>query len=607
MDFLVQSSNKPNFREFLKHLIQQLGQNLSNTRRRSISSSLNNPAACSLKPGKLVLLTGSVERPHGNDSTPESDPLSTSATFLLEIKILFTIFKEKPSLALVFSDITERSLVTILQENNKYKNRLLASVSHELRTPLNASINFTQEAIDHPVLSECADIKENYLIPALRSSQLLLFLINDILDFSQMSANKLRLVFENKNVYETLDECASLIKIQAGRKGLKVTADYKFENKQEELFCTDHNRLKQIVLNLLSNSLKFTLAGEINITAETETLASLTPLARYLPEMIAFDEFSEIDEGLTTKQRKRILRVTISDTGIGISEENKGKLFKAFAKIDLGEKSVLNAQGVGLGLVISNNLVVALGPGDSSNAIRVESEVNKGTSFTFWIIDHPPETTKNQQERINTSMRSEDICSDMKERFNSDSEYENMETLHSFIPKKTLISLNSERMTSGRVIPLKTQRIQTEDDQNPPKSPPILIVDDDIFNICALQMVLSKLGYSCDVAYNGDQAIQKVLQRHSGTLREDSVKQYQYKVILMDCNMPIMDGFEATKILKTKMKNKEIDLIRIVACTAFIAEQDKVIANELGVDSFCIKPVNREKISEILKTYLPVK
>ena len=545
-----------------------------------------------------MVLTGSVKCPETNVPTSEPDSQLINTTFLLEIKILVTVFKEKPSLALVFSDITERSLVTILQENNNYKNRLLASVSHELRTPLNASINFTQEAIDHPALSGLLELKENYLVPALRSSQLLLNLINDILDFSQMSENKLRLVYENKNVYETLNDCLNLIKIQANRKGLRVSAEFNFEKGQNELFCTDHNRLKQIILNLLSNALKFTLVGEIRLTASTETLSTL-PLLSASSEVIELEKF----ETLPLRNDQRILKVSISDTGIGISEENKAKLFKAFEKIELGEKSVLNAQGVGLGLVISNNLVLSLGPEDASNAIKVESEANKGTTFTFWIIDHSPERSE-KRKRNDISIRSEDLCSEMKERMNSSSENENLETLHCFLPKKTLASVCSEKKCLDQP---NTPRILTSSRNKASETPQILIVDDDIFNICALQMILSKLGYTCDAAYNGEQAIQKVLQRQLDTSRPEENKQSQYKMIFMDCNMPIMDGFEASRILKTKMKEKEIDPIAIVVCTAFIAEQDKVHATGIGVDSFCIKPVNREKIGDILNRYLPIK
>ena len=556
-----------------------------------------------------MLLTGSIERPQEN-ILPDSNFASSSTTYILEIKVLYTIFKEKPSLALVFSDITERSLVTILQENNTYKNRLLASVSHELRTPLNASINFTQEAIEHPQLAKFSEVKENFLIPALRSSQLLLFLINDILDFSQMSANKLRLVYENKNVHETLDECLNLIRIQANRKGLKISADYQFEKGKDEVFCTDHNRLKQIVLNLLSNALKFTLKGKIHISARIGTLATLTSTS--IPsEVVALDRVSDKFDISPLKIDQKVLSVSVSDTGVGISEENKAKLFKAFEKIDLGEKSELNAQGVGLGLVISNNLVMALGPGDSSNTIKVESEVNKGTTFTFWIVDHQPECYENKQERLNTSRKSEDLCSEMNERLNTSGENENMETLHCLLRKKTLTSLCLDKRMVTEMENFRTPRISTlscnEEMINGSKTPQILIVDDDIFNICALQMILSKFGLTVDAAYNGEQAIQKVLQKHSETLGEDSVKQSQYKLIFMDCNMPIMDGFEATRVLKAKMKNKEIDPIVIVACTAYLNEDEKVPLNATGFDSFCMKPVNREKIAGILKKYLPVK
>ena len=603
----MQFSSQTNFERFLKQLIELFSQNLLQKQNGFDRSGQTRPDTNSLKPGELMVLTGSVECAQ-NSILPETRLTSEHTNYILEIKVMYTMFKEKPALVLLFSDITERSLVTILQENNNYKNRLLASVSHELRTPLNASINFTQEAIDHPDLSALPEIKENYLVPALRSSELLLFLINDILDFSQMSANKLRLVFENKNVHETLDECLNLIKIQAHRKGLKVSADYRFEKEHTGAFCTDHNRLKQIVLNLLNNALKFTLEGEIRIAAEIGRFGSLS--SSLSPDDVMFSKLRDTIEVSSMKLDQRILRVSISDTGIGISDENKGKLFKAFEKIDLGEKSALNAQGVGLGLVISNNLVLSLGPQDQSNAIKVESEVNKGSTFTFWIIDHQSECCEDKEGDTPTSVHSENLCSDMKERMSDTDENENLETLQGFFPNKTMGTIQSEKkslLESGNCRIPQVLRKSNFETSNMQKASQILIVDDDIFNICALQMILSKLGHACDTAYNGKQAIQKVLQRQSEALLAGPMKKGQYKVIFMDCNMPVMDGFEATRILKAKMKNKEIDPIAIVACTAFIAEQDKILATGIGVDSFCIKPVNKEKIADILKKYLYVK
>ena len=507
----------------------------------------------------MMVLTGHIE----HDS---SDPLSIH-NYILEIKIMFTTFREKPALALIFSDITERNLVTALQENNEYKNRLLASVSHELRTPLNASINFTLAALEHPDLMSlpaASNIKENYLLPALRSNQLLLHLINDILDFSQMSANKLRLVYEKHDVLTTLEECVNLIKIQATRKGLKLTKEYELEDENAE-FCTDHNRLKQIVLNLLSNALKFTLKGEINLKVKLTS---------------------------SPRPKEKILSIEVSDTGIGISEENKRKLFKAFEKIELGDRNSINSQGVGLGLVISNNLVLMLGPPEQNNGMKVESQVNKGSKFSFWIIDQP------QRPELNfLRSRSENNGSELEEFI---SDRDKVETVRQFVPKSTMdsIRLSSHRGSLGSQAQLSL--ISPKIFIN--KAPKVLVVDDDIFNITALEMMLSKLGYSCDTAYNGEQAIEKVMERHAESREKRS---NQYKVIFMDWSMPIMDGFEASSVLKEKIKANELDEIAIIACTAFLSEREKQRANEIGIDGYCIKPLNKEKIIDQLKTFAP--
>lgn len=511
-----------------------------------------------LHSGNLMVLTGNTGESAGSESPTES--------CVLEIKIMYTIFKEKPALALIFSDITERNLVTVLQENNSYKDRLLASVSHELRTPLNASINFTTAAIEHPDLSKSTDVRENYLLPALRSNQLLLHLINDILDFSQMSANKLRLVYDTCNVGETLDECMNLIKIQATKKGIKLLTTYEFEDDKPD-FCTDHNRLKQIVMNLLSNSLKFTLKGVIQLSAKIE---------------------SDLDIG------GRILKISVKDSGIGISDANKQKLFKAFEKIELGDRKSLNSQGVGLGLVISNNLVLMLSPTLQNNGIKVDSEVNKGATFSFWIV----EQALNQETNL-IGYQSEDLNSQMDEHLRDS---ERADTDNNLLPRQADYSLNqlTEKIPFVTVTSQPTDRIQFQAQQTH-----ILVVDDDVFNISALEMVLGKLGFTCDTAYNGEQAIHMV-QKKNQEFRSGKWES-QYRLIFMDCNMPIMDGFEASRILKTMVKSGELEPIAIVACTAFTSEKEKQRAVEVGMDGYCIKPMNKEKVSEFVKKYLQLK
>ena len=589
--------------ELLEHLTQQLNANMSAMHNSYSKAVKTKSCTQTLNPGSLMLLTGSVEQQQYQDSfSPKNSNNQTTASSLLEIKIMFTCFREKPSLALVFSDITERNLVAVLQETNNYKNRLLASVSHELRTPLNASINFTQAALEHPDLSNLTEIKENLLMPSLRSSQLLLHLINDILDFSQMSANKLRLVFENKNIHATLDECVNLIKIQASRKGLFLKTDYKFENEDNEMFCTDHNRLKQIVLNLLSNALKFTLEGEIRISASVEFSNNLGSSSQ--SEIITVGRPTGTTEDRLRKvlerKKQRILKVSVSDTGIGISEDNKRKLFKAFEKIELGERVTLNSQGVGLGLVISNNLVLMLGPPNQNTGIEVESEENIGSTFSFCIID---QQELKEEEEMASFARSEDLCSRMEENpFHTEGE-ERLETISNLIPQRTIDSVLLARKTLGSDLSQQASFFRHTTLAINAKVPQILVVDDDVFNISAMALVLEKLGYTCDKAYNGKQAIQKIVEKqHREQIISSKVK--QYRLIFMDCNMPVMDGFEASSILKKKMKAGEIESIPIIACTAFLNEKEKEQVSSLGIDAYCLKPLDRAKISALLKRFV---
>lgn len=477
---------------------------------------------------------------------------------LLEIKVMALIFREKPALALIFHDITERSMIDLLEDNNNYKNRLLASVSHELRTPLNASINLVQAAVDDPRIPIA--LKEDLLIPSLDSNRLLLYLINDILDFSQMSANKLRLVFEKSDIKGTIEDCLNLIKMQVKRKSLSLETDITIETSTSQ-FCTDHNRLKQIILNLLSNAIKFTLEGGIKITLK------LTPSEEY----------------------HRKLYVEVSDTGIGISKENQKRLFKVYEKIELGRRTSLNSTGVGLGLVISNNLVQLLGPDEKNQSITVESELNKGSKFSFCIVDKTSQEILNQGSRMDTS---EDHNVFMDEILVSKSQ-----------SHQTLLVPNFDSASRFEVknIFSKYRDSNTNDKVARCDCPRILVVDDDVFNITALQTILSKFGFKSETAYNGQLAINKIRQRQDHPCSENC---HQFELVFMDCNMPILDGFEAAKRLKEMMSLRRISSFGIIGCTAMVQTHELQRAIECGMNDCCTKPLDRDKIGKFLKSFV---
>lgn len=522
----------------LSSIIEKLAQN-----QREIPSNFSGQSDHQMQ--NLMLVTGkTVGRAEKSD-------------YLLEIRIMRLVYRDKLSLALIFTDITERNLVVTLQDNNDYKNRLLASVSHELRTPLNASLNFIQAAIEDKQLPP--HIREEYLMPSLTSNQILLHLINDILDFSQMSANKLRLIYETCNIKKTLNECVSLMKLQATRKGIELVLNVNIQTHSAK-FTTDHNRVKQILLNLLSNAVKFTLHGTINLNATLR---------------------DDMNYG-------KVLQIEVKDTGIGISDEGKKKLFRSFEKIELGEKAFLNSTGVGLGLVISNNLVMMLGPDEQANPIKIESEEDKGTKFSFWIVNKQP----SHYQKHEITKRSEDYDKEIEEI--PDGEFWRLETQNNLLITKT----NSTGLNLGsiRVGPSKINDINFKSVRSC-TCPTFLIVDDDVFNITALSTILKQLGHKCSIAYNGKQAIERVLERESTSCGPDC---RPFKLIFMDCSMPIMDGYEATKRLKQYMENSEVRQIPIVGCTAFVQEKEKQRGLAAGMDGYCIKPINREKISNLL-------
>ena len=506
---------------------------------------------------------------YGEVQSSDSDKI-----YQLEIKILHMTFREKPALALIISDVTQRNTIITLQDNHNYKNRLLASVSHELRTPLNASINFTRMAIEDPTVP--TNIKDEYLSPSLVSNQLLLHLINDILDFSQISENKLRLVYERLSFKDSIEQCINLIRLQAMRKSIGLEIDYQMECQSSD-FSTDHNRLKQIVLNLLSNAIKFTLEGKIKITAKLDYV----------------DKQSSSPDLLAPSLRKR-LQISVEDTGIGMSPEDQAKLFHAFEKIGLGDRAAINSTGVGLGLVISNNLVKMLNhPDTDDNQIKVESEKDVGTKFSFTILEQEESglfTIKNSHDE-NYAGIMEEQSQKGNELLATDAELLGLKEIYfrtSFSSKQdreaAKLSRFSNKMSKSAVC----------------TCPTLLIVDDDIFNVTALESILKNMGYSCHTAFNGKQAIKKIVERS----KEQKCGPYcmlSYKAIFMDCSMPIMDGFEASQILTEMMTRGEISETPIIACTAFVQEKERQRARKAGMEFHLVKPLTQEKIKLILK------
>ena len=460
----------------------------------------------------------------------------------IEVKISFVQHYENDYIVLIFRDTTQRDLLLTLEETNRYKDQLLASVSHELRAPLNGNINLIEGAVNSPKIPE--DVKESLLTPALRCSKFLLHIINDILDMSQIKQKKLRLGFNSADLKETLTSAAQLVEFQAKKKGIELQVD--LDPNLPRDFCTDHLRLSQIVLNLLSNGIKFTREGMIKLTT--------------MP----------INGGSWVK-------IMVEDSGIGISHENLKKLFVNYTHIEFEERQISNPTGVGLGLNIASNLVELLAPKDHPN-LSVVSNVNQGSTFTFFI-----ENKERMLEGQREIEGSENSCEhDVAEEFAGAPHptfFSKLKTLNSSI---SVVSVKSEPEITVKCL-----------------CPKVLIVDDNAFNIMALETILGSLDIKCDSVYSGPDAIKKLLALQDHTCGKECKA---YSVIFMDQEMPEMSGADTVREIKRLQSENLVPLaMRFIGCTAHKAKEevDKFLAS--GLDSCIYKPVSLAMIKDILK------
>ena len=445
-----------------------------------------------------------------------------------DVKIQKIIWQNEQCFMIILNDISSIISLSKFKDIDVYKNRLLATVSHDLRTPINGMLGMIETVV--------CDLKEKknqkLLKMAIKFGHLLLSMINDILDFSKISNCQLSLNFEIIDIVSLIKDVTRLMKFQIKTKGI----DFIFEKRnlpEKLMVTTDPNRLKQILLNLLSNALKFTFYGSIKI------ILQLTM------------------EGL--------LKISVLDTGIGIKNENIPKLFSLFGKLKQDDPSI-NKQGIGLGLVISQNLAKLLYNG-TNNGINVESTWKKGSEFWFYVasikIEEFDEFAPDFQKIINP-------VKDFKIEENF------VNVLENSSPRSKKLILSSENIF---------------------KKGTILIVDDDQMNLLVAKEYMKFFELDYILAYNGKEALEIIQKR--------VIYNHQtINAILMDCNMPIMDGFTATKKIQEELKNNHRQPIPIIALTANVSSVDIGFCHQSGMNFYLSKPVSRRELANILSTIM---
>ena len=368
------------------------------------------------------------------------------------------------------------SATQIAENAVKAKQQFLSNMSHEIRTPMNAIVGFTKV-----VLKTDLSAKQREYVSAIKmSGDALIVLINDILDLAKVDSGKMN--FE-KIPFKLAFSIASMLHLfepKIEEKNLVLVKEY--DEKIPEVLMGDPVRLHQIILNLVSNAVKFTTIGKIIVSVKM---------------------LSEDDEKVS-------IQFAITDTGIGIAEDKLGKIFENFQQAYSGSTRLYG--GTGLGLAIVKQLVEPQG-----GSIQVESKVNEGSTFSFILHFNKTEKKVELEEEI--------------------------------------IELHSE-ITNIKV----------------------LVVEDVALNQLLMRTVLDDFGFECDIAANGKIAI-------------DKLNNFNYDIILMDLQMPEMNGFEATEYIRKTMKSK----IPIVALTADVTTVDLAKCKAIGMNDYITKPVD-EKI-----------
>jgi len=520
---------------------------------------------------------------------------------------------------------------------NKYKSRFLANMSHDIRTPMNGVIGMTHLLMG----TELTDEQREYLNMIRISGNSLLSLINDILDFSRIEADQLILESQRFNVRMTVEDTVDIVALDAYEKGIDLTCIIE-PNVPLELLG-DPGRLRQVLINLLGNAVKFTDAGEVSlhITLEKETNEHAT------------------------------LYISVKDTGTGIPESDIKYIFKPFAQVE--RKNAGSYGGTGLGLAISSRIIQLMG-----GQIRVKSEVDLGSKFyfsatfnkympgkrkqisdkldlsdkTILIADSQPayrsmlanlldnigchhlEVSDGQsalsmiRDSLKTNQPIDLVLIDMHlstidgiklgKMIKSDPTIRHIPMIMiTFVGqrgdismlqdigfaaylnkpvKQALLHKSLQRIFNAKLSETKgtesnniiTKFSITEEESQQSQ---ILLVEDSEMNKKLASVYLKKMGYHVETASDGKEAIDKLAKK-------------DYDLVLMDVQMPVINGIQATKVIRSG-KDPNIDhKVPIIAITANAMSQDRKICMNAGMNDYLSKPFKPQDLQYMLEKYL---